>query len=145
MGKKILVVDDEETVRDLLSDTFQRAGFTVCKAADAKTALEILRTESFPIIFTDLMMPGMNGMELCRAIRQMNPISLIHAVTGLPKMFEIAACRAAGFDDVGMDIAMHRGRALVLEANMKYGTQGLAAAGVDYMRLMERLIRDGTI
>ncbi|MBW1988719.1 MAG: ATP-grasp domain-containing protein [Deltaproteobacteria bacterium] len=57
----------------------------------------------------------------------------------------VSAARAAGFDDVGMDVAVYKGRCFVLEANMKYGTKGMTQAGIDYRRLMERLIADGTI
>ncbi|MFH1888221.1 MAG: RimK family alpha-L-glutamate ligase [Pseudomonadota bacterium] len=57
----------------------------------------------------------------------------------------LAAARAAGFDDVGLDICVYQGRAVVLEANMKYGTKGLSVLGLDYRRLMENLIADGKI
>lgn len=53
--------------------------------------------------------------------------------------------RACGWDDVGIDICEHRGRYLVLEANMKYGKEGFRRAGIDYVELMEELIANGTI
>jgi len=46
---------------------------------------------------------------------------------------------------VGVDICEHRGRYLVLEANMKYGKEGFRKAGIDYVKLMEGLIENGTI
>jgi ribosomal protein S6--L-glutamate ligase len=49
------------------------------------------------------------------------------------------------WDDVGLDICCHRGAFLVLEANMKYGREGFRQAGIDYPRMMEQLIADGTI
>ncbi len=52
---------------------------------------------------------------------------------------------AGGWDDVGIDIIMHHGRFYVLEANMKYGREGFRRAGIDYHRLLEQLIVDGTI
>ena len=53
--------------------------------------------------------------------------------------------RACGWDDVGIDICEHRGRYLVLEANMKYGKEGFRKAGIDYFKLMEELIENGAI
>lgn len=50
-----------------------------------------------------------------------------------------------GFDDVGIDICFHNGRYYVLEANMKYGKQGFLAKGIDYVKMMEKMIDDGEI
>jgi ribosomal protein S6--L-glutamate ligase len=60
---------------------------------------------------------------------------------------ELALHTAAtcGWDDVGLDICRHDGKFYVLEGNMKYGRQGLAAAGIDYSRLMEEMIEKGEI
>jgi ribosomal protein S6--L-glutamate ligase len=53
--------------------------------------------------------------------------------------------RACGWDDVGIDICVHQGRFLVLEANMKYGKEGFRQAGIDYFKMMEEMIDDGAI
>lgn len=50
-----------------------------------------------------------------------------------------------GFDDVGIDICFHGGRFYVIEANMKYGRQGFRQAGIDYDRMMEKMIESGEI
>lgn len=57
----------------------------------------------------------------------------------------VRTARACRWDDVGMDILPHGGRFYVLEGNMKYGRQGFAAAGLEYHRVMEELIADGSI
>jgi CheY-like chemotaxis protein len=51
------------------------------------------------LIFLDLKLFGMNGIELCRHIRKTRPIAVIYAVTGWSGLFEIEECREAGFDD----------------------------------------------
>jgi len=99
MIRRVLVVDDEATVRKLLCDIFKDAGYEVRGAASCPEALELLKVESFPVMFFDIMLPGMTGLELAALVRKRNPISILHAVTGLPSMFEVASCRAAGFDD----------------------------------------------
>ncbi len=59
--KKILIVDDEETIRELLEKAFCKAGYGVRLAPGAKEALEILRNEYIPVIFIDLGLEMMNG------------------------------------------------------------------------------------
>ena len=99
MKKKILVVDDERGIRDLFTDTFNDAGYEVRAAETGEQALEILKEERIDVIFLDLRLFGMNGIELCRKIRKTNPISIIYAMTGWAALFEIEECREAGFDD----------------------------------------------
>lgn len=96
---KILVVDDELSIRELFKETFIDAGYEVRLAENGNQALEILKDEPIDVIFLDLRLFGMNGIELCREIRRNNPISLIYAITGWSALFEIDECRQAGFDD----------------------------------------------
>lgn len=99
MQRKILVVDDERNIRDLFAETFGMAGYHVFAAESAEQALEILQKERIEVIFLDLRLFGMNGIELCRQIRKINRISVIIAMTGWAALFEIEECREAGFDD----------------------------------------------
>lgn len=96
---KILVVDDELNIRELFAETFSMAGYHVFAAESAEQALEILEKECIEVIFLDLRLFGMNGIELCRQIRKRNHISIIIAMTGWAALFEIEECRDAGFDD----------------------------------------------
>jgi CheY-like chemotaxis protein len=99
MEKKILVVDDDESVRLLFEDVFGDSGYAVRSAEDATEALTILGSDVIDVIFLDLKLFGMNGIELCRQIRTMKPISIIYAITGWATLFDIEECREAGFDD----------------------------------------------
>ncbi|HOW57922.1 MAG TPA: response regulator [Smithellaceae bacterium] len=99
MKGKILVVDDEASVRELFDSVFTGADYEVISAATGTEALEILKYESIDVIFLDLKLFGMNGIELCRQIRKTKPVSLIYAITGWAALFEIDECREAGFDD----------------------------------------------
>lgn len=96
---KLLVVDDEESIRDVLQQLFKRSGYTVRLAESGEEGLQIALKENIHVIFLDLNLPGMNGIELCRKIRQERPMAIIHAVTGYPSIFELSDCREAGFDD----------------------------------------------
>ena len=98
--KKILIVDDEEVIRDLLNKIFTSEGYTVRMAEHAEKAMEILKKESIMVMFLDLNLIGeTNGIELCRKIRKDNYVGIIYALTGYTDLFSLLACRSAGFDD----------------------------------------------
>lgn len=99
MEKKILVVDDEELIRNLLDEAFSNNGYIVQTAEDAEKAMDILRKESIMIMYLDLKLPGMSGTELCEQIRKQNPLAIIYAITGYTDLFGLLECRKAGFDD----------------------------------------------
>ena len=95
----ILVLDDELAILTALEKVFSRAGYTAFLAETAEEALGILEKENINVMFLDLNLPGMNGVELCRKIRKDRPIAVIHAITGYASLFELTDCREAGFDD----------------------------------------------
>jgi CheY-like chemotaxis protein len=66
---KILVVDDDELARALLSDRLQSRGFEVTQAGDGREAMELLEEQPFPVLLVDWRMPLMDGLELTRAVR----------------------------------------------------------------------------
>ncbi len=99
MSRKILVVDDEEDLRYILRDFFEGFGFQVATAASAEDALEIVNEQAIPVMFFDLNLPGMNGLELCRRVRSSQPQSRIYALTGYHKLFTTQAAEEVGFDD----------------------------------------------
>jgi CheY-like chemotaxis protein len=97
--KKILVVDDEVSILDMLKDAFSSAGYSVLTAESAENAINIFRQESIMVMFLDLNLPGMSGLELCKLIRKQNQIGIIYAFTGYSNFYGLLDCRAAGFDD----------------------------------------------
>ena len=73
MGQLILVADDHELVRDLLSSMLVAHGFEVCQASDGAQAVRIAREKSPDLVILDLAMPVMNGLEAARALRVKMP------------------------------------------------------------------------
>lgn len=67
---RILVVDDEDDVRDVIQLNLNREGYSVTTAPDGKTALKMLGESRYDAAILDVMMPGMDGLDLCRAIRE---------------------------------------------------------------------------
>lgn len=77
----VLVVDDEEANRLALQRIFAREGWEVLGAADGRAALELLRGPDVAVVVSDLKMPGLSGLELLRAARQVAPDTLFLLVT----------------------------------------------------------------
>jgi DNA-binding response OmpR family regulator len=69
MGYKVLVVEDEPVLLETLEYNLTRQGYEVCTAADGPTALEVARKERPDLIVLDVMLPGMDGFEVCRTLR----------------------------------------------------------------------------
>jgi two-component system, chemotaxis family, chemotaxis protein CheY len=69
MGKSILIVDDSESIREVVSFTLESAGHQVLKAVDGQDALKYLDGTALDLIITDLHMPNMDGISLIREVR----------------------------------------------------------------------------
>ncbi len=69
MGDKALVVDDEPDVRDMLSEFLTNEGYGVILATNGEEALELAERESPHVILLDIMMPGMDGIEVCNSLK----------------------------------------------------------------------------
>ncbi|MEE9911916.1 MAG: response regulator [Deltaproteobacteria bacterium] len=66
---KILIVDDEKDIADLISYNLEREGFTTIKAFDGGQVLAVVKSQKPDLIVLDLMLPGMNGLDICKRIR----------------------------------------------------------------------------
>ena len=78
----ILVVDDEENIRDSLEIMLASEGFTVTTCAGARQALEVLEGEAHPLVISDIMMPGMSGVELLKKVKSINVETVVVLMTG---------------------------------------------------------------
>ncbi|MGA3207905.1 MAG: response regulator [Syntrophales bacterium] len=72
MPKKILIVDDEKDIVDLVSYNLEKEGFTTIKAYDGESALKLVDAKKPDLVILDLMLPGVRGLEVCKFIRK-NP------------------------------------------------------------------------
>jgi len=99
MAESILVVDDEEIIRDSLTFILKKEGFTVRDAANGKLALDLIRANSFDIVITDLEMPEMKGIELLEHITHLAPETLVLIITAYGSIeTAIAALRKGAVD-----------------------------------------------
>lgn len=70
MAKKILIVEDEKNIVDILMYNLAREGYSTMEAYDGKAGLQLALEQDPDLVLLDLMLPGMNGFDVCRAIRQ---------------------------------------------------------------------------
>jgi len=78
----ILLVDDEEGIRNVLGIALRDMGYPVLTAADSRRALRIFREEKPPIVLTDIKMPGMDGIDLLKVIKEESPDTEVIMITG---------------------------------------------------------------
>jgi len=76
-NSKVLVIDDEQKIREILKTYLEKSGFTVHQASDGKEALYMFKKENYDLIILDLMMPEIDGFEVCKKIRQNSNVSII--------------------------------------------------------------------
>ena len=82
-SEKILIVDDEAKVRSVLMDHLENGGSECQTSSNAFDALNKIRSERFSLIISDVMMPGMSGMELLRLVKKKDPETAFIMITGL--------------------------------------------------------------
>ena len=136
----ILLVDDEEDIRDVLEIALSDKGYKVYTAADGKEALKIYQQKNPPVILTDIKMPGMDGIELLRIIKRENPETEVIMITGHGDMgLAVESLKNEATDFItkpinvdALDIALKRARdRITVRRQLKAYTENL-----------ERLVRE---
>ena len=79
---RLLVVDDEPTVRDLVVSILSDTGYSVSEAESGERAIELFRAEPYDIVVTDLKMPGKSGIEVLKTVKQHTPSTEVIVITG---------------------------------------------------------------
>ena len=77
MAESILLVEDEKAIRTAMADFLSDEGFDIYQAADGLEALEVFKKENPDLIILDLMLPKLDGLEVCKAIRQKSNVPII--------------------------------------------------------------------
>jgi DNA-binding NtrC family response regulator len=112
---KILIVDDSVETAQLLREGLRKRNYDAEDLNSAKACLERLRFGQIDIILTDFQMPEMNGVDLCRAVRELSPETLVLVFTGVGGLESaIASIRAGAFDFMTKPVTLD---ALVLALN----------------------------
>jgi DNA-binding NtrC family response regulator len=95
--QKVLVVDDEQPICDLLRLALTRAGYSVFTASSSQHAFEVMHKEICQAMFIDLYLPETDGIDLYKVIKSEYPNSIAYLMTGWASEEDLFACHAAGF------------------------------------------------
>ena len=99
-GPEILIVDDDRSSCEILSKILSLRGYRVDIANDGPTALELVQKKTYGLALIDYRMPGMDGVELYRRIRQLRPDVVGVFVTGFPTIDTVYPAIAVGVERV---------------------------------------------
>lgn len=89
MTGKILIVDDELNIRELLKFNLEKSGYKVIEAEDGQTAVTLAKTQKPELMVLDLMLPGMDGLEVCRLVKNSRETAAIPIIMLTAKNEEI--------------------------------------------------------
>jgi DNA-binding response OmpR family regulator len=98
MSRSVLIIEDDPRIRRMLQLTLQREGLEVTEAGSGEDGLAQLAERSFDVILLDLMLPGMDGFEVCREIRRSSNVPVI-MLTARADSHDVVAGLEAGADD----------------------------------------------
>jgi len=99
MSERLLIIEDEETLRESLKRVFLREEYEVDVADSSETALKMLDGRIYDLIITDIILPGMNGIELLKKCREQTPGQIVIIVTAYASLeTAVEALRAGAYD-----------------------------------------------
>jgi len=134
MQEKILIVDDEEGIRKVLRISLADRGYHVLTAENATEALRVFSRDQPGIVLTDIKMPGMDGIELLRRLKQTNPDTEVVVITGHGDMdlaikslkYEATDFITKPIDDADLDRALQKSHErIMLRAQLRQYTENL--------------------
>jgi CheY-like chemotaxis protein len=97
---RVLVVDDEEFIRELVVESLASRGFVTVAASGGDEAMTRLGERPFDVLVTDVVMPGLHGVEFVRRVRREHPGTRVVVLTGFARQQEIGEFLLAGADDL---------------------------------------------
>ncbi|MEM7828254.1 MAG: sigma-54 dependent transcriptional regulator, partial [Candidatus Aenigmatarchaeota archaeon] len=116
-GRKILIVDDEEDTLDACCLVLGKLGMQVQTANNANQALRLIRENSFDIVIADIKMPGMDGIELLRNLKKIDPLTRVIMITGYATIESaVESMKAGAFDYISKPFTTEQLRAAVKRA-----------------------------
>ncbi len=131
MGKTVLIVEDEQNIVDILSFNLSREGYDTLEAYDGPTGLQLALEQNPDLILLDLMLPGMNGFDVCAKIRQSgNAIPIIMLTAREEEEDKVLGLELGADDYITKPFSMRELLARV-KANIRRVGMAPAAAGAE--------------
>jgi DNA-binding NtrC family response regulator len=96
---RILVVEDEDTLRRIITEVLREDGHEVAEAASAEEGLRLFKEDSFPLVITDVMLGKMTGLEMLKEIKLVSPETLVVIMTSHASLdIAVDALRSGAYD-----------------------------------------------
>ncbi|MBI5186343.1 MAG: response regulator [Nitrospinae bacterium] len=93
---KIIILDDEESIRDILKRSLEKEGFTIMTSCDGNEAIELCIHERIQLVFSDILMPIMDGIVFLEKVKDTSPFTEVIMITGQSSLRKMAACMRKG-------------------------------------------------
>ena len=98
VDERVLVVEDDPSVRETAALVFERAGMEVSSVGNGRDALDAFGRERFDLVVLDVMLPGLDGFEVCRVIRRTSQVPVV-MLTARTDLTDVVAGLELGADD----------------------------------------------
>jgi len=139
---RILIVDDEEAIRELLAEYFQAPEYVCRTAGNASEAMQLLAEENFHVALCDILMPGLNGLELLSLIKAMEADIEVIMLTSISDVkVAVSALRIGACDYV---LKPFNGEELIITVNRALERRRLSIENRNYRRSLEQKVRERT-
>ncbi len=124
MSKSILIVEDEETLRESIKRIFTKEGYTVDAADSAEKGLALCEANSYDVIISDIILPGMDGIEMLTKVREQSPDQIVIIITAYASLdTSVKALRAGAYDYIMKPIIHDEIKQIVRNALRQKGLQ----------------------
>jgi response regulator RpfG family c-di-GMP phosphodiesterase len=141
-ARDILIVDDDQQVREVLHQIFLSAGYRCRLAADGREGLEAFKSARPPLVVTDLKMPAMTGIELLRAVRETDPDAAVIVLTGAADIkVAIDSLKLGAHDFIMKPVNVDE---LLIAADRALERRQLLIERREYQVLLERRVEEAT-
>ncbi|MBI4831550.1 MAG: response regulator, partial [Candidatus Lindowbacteria bacterium] len=139
---RLLIVDDETTVLDILTSKLKSEGYLCDTAPNAETALAMARDGNFDLVITDLMMPGLDGFTLTEVLKTKYPTLGIIAITGMADVDSAVRAMKIGADDyITKPFNLEH---IVISVARTLEKQRLIIENRNYQQFLEQRVREAT-
>jgi CheY-like chemotaxis protein len=136
---RVLLVDDDEVIRDSLALVLQLGGFEVVTASNVNEALQVIGSETFDVLLSDLHMPGAgDGLTVVSAMRHLNPRAVTIIFSGYPEMKEAAAAILLQADEILVKPMAPEMLIETIRERLKHGTVTRARAADNVATILEQ-------
>src|SRR5437870_5098252 len=124
---RILLVDDEQSIQTLLSYPLRKDGYEVVRASDGREALARFAEQSFDLVVLDLMLPQVDGLEVCRRLRARSAVPIIMLTAKSEEIDKVVGLELGADDYITKPFSMREFRSRVKAALRRAGMGGAGA------------------